>query len=476
MTDGVSGNGSFSFTDAAQASAVRRSLGTPDRSFLHTDAVQWQGQVATIQFAREVENWVVPSGLAELRALAAQAVSGAVAVETKALRQRYDFAAGGLVACQRLDRPLLDGDGPIIARIQHPVSAFAVAVSASGALVALGGGETAVPLYFDIVRGDDPLDAYAHLADVTVWECATGRQVARLRGLHGEVAALVFSKDERQLTGASTRAQRCTWDLATGALVREHPARKTRPFLTLTTVGTDPSVEPVLLATPRKGHVAGRLLAPDGRRTVQATAAGIVTTWQPSRKPLATLALADYGLSLAHCLCWSADSRAVGIVGNDWCGIWFPETGYFAAQSDTHERPLSSAAFLPGIATVVYAAGQTNLHLLTLPDVANEAMLTEWEQFKQRIDREPPVPSGSPRPDWRWGETVYGYEGVLIENTQLLWYSHSHNPHHGGGAHTQSFDDFLDSGPGTNLPTEAAHILPDLYRAVKLAQMVAARS
>ena len=48
----------------------------------------------------------------------------------------------------------------------------------------------------------------------------------------------------------------------------------------------------------------------------------------------------------------------------------------------------------------------------------------------------------------------------------VLWYSHSNNPHAGGGAAMQSYADFLANGPRfSTLPEE---MIRSLYAAVKL--------
>ncbi len=48
--------------------------------------------------------------------------------------------------------------------------------------------------------------------------------------------------------------------------------------------------------------------------------------------------------------------------------------------------------------------------------------------------------------------TQWGHEGVHTYEGQLLWYSHSHNPHAGGGALGQRYVDFLADGPPVTVP------------------------
>lgn len=469
MDNQVSGRGSFVYADTAQAAGIARSFAPREHSFLRPGDLHVQGNTVAIRVDRAASNAELPEGLGDLQLLARSAISGVVDLGVKRWQQSFRIVADGTVSCHWADRPLAPGDGPLLTRLHHPVSAFAVAFSARGTYVAIGGGTTALAVIYDRLRGDADPDAYSRLADVTVWECATGRQVGRLRGLRDEVAALAFSRDERRLVGVSSRAQRCTWDLATGELLQQGAPTMGRAFLSLTTLDADPQAEPVLLATPRKGGRAGRVLAPDGRCTVQPTVSGLVVKRHPSGKPLAELILADYALSPANAVCWTDDSRAVGAVGDDWCGLWLPDTGHFTARSHPAPDDLHALAILPGTFTVLCATGERTLQQIDLPTPADPPTLNAWGRFKEYVDRIT-LASGEVQPsDWRWRETSDGYEGVQIEGDQLIWYSHARNPHAGGGVTVQPLSEFLIQGPGANLPAEAAHLLPDLYRAVKRA-------
>jgi len=97
--------------------------------------------------------------------------------------------------------------------------------------------------------------------------------------------------------------------------------------------------------------------------------------------------------------------------------------------------------------------------------LAADSDLTSWQAYRQRRDAEPPQPVPSPRHDWTWNETQHGYDGVHTYEGQLVWYTHTHNPHAGGAANTQSLMDFLQNGPTHTLPTSAA--LDQLYDAVQ---------
>ena len=53
--------------------------------------------------------------------------------------------------------------------------------------------------------------------------------------------------------------------------------------------------------------------------------------------------------------------------------------------------------------------------------------------------------------DWQWGHEYYTnssrYHGVHTYEGKLVWYTETYPGYAGGGACTQSFEDFLKSGP-----------------------------
>ncbi len=59
-----------------------------------------------------------------------------------------------------------------------------------------------------------------------------------------------------------------------------------------------------------------------------------------------------------------------------------------------------------------------------------------------------------PKKDWTWKHTQYGHEGVHTYERKLLWYDHRNNPHAGGGACSQTFDNFLKNGSNAGNPPE----------------------
>ncbi|MDA7920236.1 hypothetical protein N9B73_00650 [Verrucomicrobiales bacterium] len=70
----------------------------------------------------------------------------------------------------------------------------------------------------------------------------------------------------------------------------------------------------------------------------------------------------------------------------------------------------------------------------------------------------------SGKQDWQWNEDRWGYDGVHLYTAELLWYTHKHNPHGGGGAASQSLSSFLENGPRCSTPPE---VPAELKEAVK---------
>lgn len=56
--------------------------------------------------------------------------------------------------------------------------------------------------------------------------------------------------------------------------------------------------------------------------------------------------------------------------------------------------------------------------------------------------------------NWQWNEDRWGYDGVHLDTGELLWYTHKHNPHGGGGARGQSLEHFIEHGPACSIPGE----------------------
>ena len=59
-----------------------------------------------------------------------------------------------------------------------------------------------------------------------------------------------------------------------------------------------------------------------------------------------------------------------------------------------------------------------------------------------------------PGKEWTWNHTSYSHDGVHTYDGELVWYTHMNDPLAGGGAASQSFDDFLANGPRFHPPPE----------------------
>lgn len=55
---------------------------------------------------------------------------------------------------------------------------------------------------------------------------------------------------------------------------------------------------------------------------------------------------------------------------------------------------------------------------------------------------------------WEWNKDRWGYDGVDVYSGELRWFTQKYNPHHGGGARTQTFEHFLEHGTSESLPSE----------------------
>jgi hypothetical protein len=103
-------------------------------------------------------------------------------------------------------------------------------------------------------------------------------------------------------------------------------------------------------------------------------------------------------------------------------------------------------------------------------------MHIEIEHTFVESEEEPEKPKPKPKPiklkkkkvegrDWTWNRNKYGHEGVHTYEGKLVWYSHKENPHAGGGASEQTFEDFLRNGPcGTGAPEKVVKELKALLK------------
>jgi len=90
----------------------------------------------------------------------------------------------------------------------------------------------------------------------------------------------------------------------------------------------------------------------------------------------------------------------------------------------------------------------------------------KWVAFRARRDPDWTA-AASTRHSWEWGKTSYKVDGVHTFEGKLVWFSQPTNPHAGGGASTQSFDDFMQRGPQqAAIPDDALDELYDVVRTI----------
>ncbi len=197
-----------------------------------------------------------------------------------------------------------------------------------------------------------------------------------------------------------------------------------------------------------------------------------------------SLALNQYELRKPEIFRWSADSSAVGMfiikgvlsdVGgymsakaNFWLGIWYPFRQEFYTVHIPEQTKLESGDYLVDSievlaedSTVICLVKGKEFKRFRMPDAP---ALSNWLKEKRDLEKTETKPSDFNKREWTWNENQYGYEGVHIYGGEVTWFQHSHNPHHGGAACSQSFKDFLENGPSCTTPGE---YFTELYETVK---------
>ncbi|MBI2897874.1 MAG: hypothetical protein HYY06_30225 [Deltaproteobacteria bacterium] len=75
--------------------------------------------------------------------------------------------------------------------------------------------------------------------------------------------------------------------------------------------------------------------------------------------------------------------------------------------------------------------------------------------------------SPSLRRDWAWNHQPGRHDGVHTFEGKLVWYTQPDHPHAGGGAHEQSFADFLRDGPWvSDVPKEILDEIREVVRQI----------
>ena len=259
--------------------------------------------------------------------------------------------------------------------------------------------------------------------------------------LDDEVAAIALRPDGTEVSAVTIRDSSARWACADGTL-RENQRGTNRRRLRSIAYGTD-GTRLVSWNGPFHGSTY-RSLAPDG---VHVAVVGAQIEVVASRgETVASIDLAGFGIvfDARPTVGWSGDARRLAIVGSEGAVVWSPfaEDTEPAVARDLPDR-IDGAMAVPVREGVLAATtrGLVGLAAAPLAPIAPGAG--------------PAGTEASGRTDWTWNVDRDGYDGVRIEGEQLLWYRHEHNTMAGGGAMTQTIQDFVDAGaPRLGAPAE----------------------
>lgn len=362
------------------------------------------------------------------------------------------------------DLPLLPGDGPVIARIQHPVRVTSLAASRDGRLAALGGGVTGT--------------GASRAADVTVWDLEQGVQIARLAGLEGQIMSLTFSPDGARVAAANEKRMLRVWEIQTGEVVAHGEAQEWQGPVQVV-FSADGPAQLVRREGRRSFSADGRFIADIRTATVPLWnhkpydwGAEVFIVDQQDGFEMAALPLLKTEFKTwPDRTAWAPDGGSIVVWSKEECGIWQPFDDRFMIQPIPISRPyqyLYDVAVLPDL-TLAYAIQENHLLVIPAPGAEHASpLLTPWERYIRRRDAAMPKPDPKSKREWSWGrEGFWGEDGVRIAGDHLLWYTHPYNPHAGGGAAEQSIENFLERGPTCEIPDEALDGLYDAVNALR---------
>lgn len=197
-----------------------------------------------------------------------------------------------------------------------------------------------------------------------------------------------------------------------------------------------------------------------------------------------SITLNNYELRKPDIFRWSSDSTAIGmfiargipfdaggyesVKTNYWLGIWYPfEENFFTVHFPEHSEleinyePIDAIEVLADEKLIICSIKGREFKRVQMP---KEPMLSIWEKEKLRLESTKAKSIDPNKKEWTWNHNSEGYEGVHLYEGQVLWFTHTHNPHGGGGANGQSFADFLANGACCFIPNEFRQ---ELYEAVK---------
>jgi WD40 repeat protein len=246
-------------------------------------------------------------------------------------------------------------------------AALAAAVSQANWLVALGGRDNWLnsaafsPDGKRIVIASDDKTA-------RIWDAATGKEIAVLRGHGAGVKSAAFSPDEKRIVTASDDKTARIWDAATGkeiAVLRGHGVGvKSAAFSPdgkrIVTASWDSTARIWDAATGKeiavlRGVVSSAAFSPDGKRIVTASYDKTARIWDAATgKEIAVLRGHDNDVSSAA---FSPDGKHIVIASDDKTArIWDAATGKEIAVLRGHGAGVSSAAFSPDGKRIVTAS------------------------------------------------------------------------------------------------------------------------
>ena len=106
-----------------------------------------------------------------------------------------------------------------------------------------------------------------------------------------------------------------------------------------------------------------------------------------------------------------------------------------------------------------------------MPKIQSES----WEIMRSRLESRPTIKE-TREIDWTWERTPWGHKGVCIEDEkqQIVWYTHSNNRHAGGGANTQSYEEFMASG-SPHIRRTPENVIEELFDTVRFLLLQASK-
>ncbi|HMS40682.1 MAG TPA: hypothetical protein PKE69_10675 [Pyrinomonadaceae bacterium] len=229
---------------------------------------------------------------------------------------------------------------------------------------------------------------------------------------------------------------------------------------------------------------SGKKISPNKKFYVETNGALLKIFSRETESQIHTLALNQYDLRKPEIFRWSSDSKSIGVFiarslpektgdltiyrNNYWVGIWYPFsdeffTVYFPekAELESNGNLIDAIEVLADERTVICFVKGKEFKRVQMP---NEPMISTWQKEKRDLESVKTETPKTDKKEWTWNHNADGYEGVHLYEGQVLWFQHSHNPHAGGAASGQSFEDFLENGASCAIPSE---FLKELYDAVK---------